>query len=111
MFNLTRQERAVLLFLGTVVFFGLGIDFSLKKFPQIKDFYIKKISSQDKIDINKASYQELINIPYIGPATANHIIQLRNQTGNFKSIDELKDVKGLNQKKLGYLKNFIFISD
>lgn len=111
MFNLTRQERSVLVFLSIIVFFGLGLNFLLKKFPQSEKFYNKNILSQDRININKAGAKELSGIPYIGPATAQNIIQYRSQNGNFKNISELKSIKGLNQKKINLIKDFIFIDE
>jgi endonuclease YncB( thermonuclease family)/predicted flap endonuclease-1-like 5' DNA nuclease len=46
---------------------------------------------ETKLDINKASQAELENIPGIGPAIAQRIIEARP----FKSADDLRNVKGI----------------
>ncbi len=50
-----------------------------------------------KLNINKASYYQLLDIPYIGKKTAKEILRLRKEKGRFSSIEELKSVR--NYKK------------
>ncbi|PMP67024.1 MAG: hypothetical protein C0190_04255 [Thermodesulfobacterium geofontis] len=65
--------------------------------------------SQDKIDINKATVEELEKLPGIGPKIAQNIIEYREKNGPFKSIEELLKVKGIGPKKLKLLKRYLEI--
>lgn len=61
------------------------------------------------VNINQASKEELENISGIGPAMAKRIIEHRRQSGNFASIDEIKKVKGIGEKKFDKIKAYITI--
>ena len=62
-----------------------------------------------KISINKATYEELITLPGIGPKTAEKIIEYRNTYGPFWSLEDIKKVKGIGDKKYAKLKEYITI--
>ena len=61
------------------------------------------------ININKASIQELDTLPGIGEATANKIVNYREEKGKFNSIEEIKNVNGIGDKKYEELKTLISI--
>lgn len=65
--------------------------------------------ASEKISINKATYKELITLPGIGPKTAEKIIEYRNTYGPFWTIEDIKNVKGIGDKKYAKLKEFITI--
>lgn len=46
----------------------------------------------EKININKATQTELESLPGIGPSTALSIIKYRKENGNFKKIEDIKNV-------------------
>ncbi len=52
------------------------------------------------VDINSATVKELEAVKGIGPAKAKAIIDYREKNGPFKSVDDLKKVKGFGGKTL-----------
>jgi len=63
--------------------------------------------SDGKVNINTADETELIQLPGIGPATAQKIIDYRTTNGFFKSIEDIKKVSGIGDKKFEQLKDKI----
>lgn len=60
-----------------------------------------------KININTASQTELETLPGIGTSTALKIIEYRKETGKFKSIEDIKNVKGIGESKYNKIKELI----
>ncbi len=59
------------------------------------------------LNINTASAEELQTLPNIGETTAQRIIDYRTQHGDFSSVDDLQNVRGIGEKTLEKLKPFI----
>lgn len=64
---------------------------------------------EEKIDINKATQEELETLSGIGPSTASKIVQYRKDNGNFKSIEEIKNVNGIGESKYNEIKEKIIV--
>lgn len=71
--------------------------------------YNSKSSSliNGKLNINTADAEELEQLDKIGPKTAQKIIDYRNANGAFKSVDEIKNVKGIGDKTLEKIRDKI----
>ncbi|MBR2773845.1 MAG: helix-hairpin-helix domain-containing protein [Selenomonadaceae bacterium] len=64
-------------------------------------------ASSDLVNINTANAERLETLKGIGPALAQRIIEYREQNGAFKSIDEIKNVRGIGDKKFAAFKDKI----
>lgn len=60
------------------------------------------------VNINTADKQLLTQLPGIGPVTADSILEYRSSNGQFSSIDELTQVKGIGSKTLAKLKPYLY---
>ncbi|MCW3061456.1 MAG: Late competence protein ComEA, receptor, partial [Capsulimonas sp.] len=65
------------------------------------------MDSGERININTASETDLERLPGVGPATAARIIDFRQTNGGFRTLDDLRDVKGIGEKKLAKLAPFV----
>ena len=66
-------------------------------------------SANALININTADAETLTKLKGIGPALSQRIIDYREQNGPFKSIDEIKNVRGIGDKKFADIKDSITI--
>jgi competence ComEA-like helix-hairpin-helix protein len=64
---------------------------------------------EKSINLNQADKNLLIRLPGIGEKTAEKIINLRNERGGYKTIEELLDVKGIGKSKLSKIEKFLYI--
>lgn len=62
-------------------------------------------SDSDTVNINTANADRLATLKGIGPALAQRIIEYREQNGAFKTIDEIKNVRGIGEKKFAAFKD------
>ena len=62
-----------------------------------------------KVNINTATLEELTQLPGIGEATANKIIEYRKENGKFKSVEDIKNVAGIGNSKFENIKDLITV--
>jgi competence ComEA-like helix-hairpin-helix protein len=65
--------------------------------------------TEAKIDLNAASLSQLEKIPGIGFIHAQRILEYRNQSGPFKSLDEIEKVHGLTPDMVRELKDYLTV--
>ena len=107
----TRQERLVILFLVIIFVLGSVSQYAFKKYPFLADI-VNVMGSEKlyaKVDVNKASLEEFIEVPYIGEYTARNIVFYRRANGPFVSIEQLKNVKGIRDKNFNIFKRYLEI--
>ncbi|MET9366002.1 ComEA family DNA-binding protein [Streptomyces sp. NPDC006632] len=59
------------------------------------------------VSLNSASAQQLDTLPGVGPVLAQHIVDYRAQHGGFRSVDELREVKGIGEGKFNDLQALV----
>jgi competence ComEA-like helix-hairpin-helix protein len=64
---------------------------------------------QKKVNLNKATVEELSKVPGLNMELAKKIIKLRKDNGEFIDIEELLGVPGINNELLRKLKKYLFI--
>ena len=78
-------------------------------FEQIQPQLIQTSKAIQKININTADYKTLVSHPYIDSKRANAIIKYRNQHGDFKSVEDLKNIYAISAKVLEQIKPYLVI--
>ena len=71
-----------------------------------KNFGPAKVAGQ-KVNVNKAGAEELATRLAISPESAGAIVQYRAKNGNFKNLEALKSVPGIDGKKIEEKKDSI----
>jgi len=64
----------------------------------------RAVTEGPPVNINTASAAELATLKGIGPAKAQAIVEHREKNGQFKSVDDLKLVRGIGDKMLEQLR-------
>lgn len=62
------------------------------------------------VNINTATQGELDGVKGIGPSKAQAIIEYRTKNGPFKSLEDLKNVKGFGDKSIAKLKGELSVA-
>ncbi|MFE3601245.1 helix-hairpin-helix domain-containing protein [Streptomyces sp. NPDC059142] len=59
------------------------------------------------VSLNTATPEQLDTLPGVGPVLARHIIDYRTQHGGFRSVDELREVNGIGDRKFADLQPLV----
>ena len=73
----------------------------------LKKYFTLDVSLIHKININTATYQELVTHPYIDSYLAKLIINHREKKGKFSSIDEVQKATNAYQELIEKLKYYV----
>lgn len=69
----------------------------------------KSVPPSQKVNLNTAEASELARLPGVGTRTALEIITYRNRHGSINNIEELKQIKGIGEKKFDKLKDKVTV--
>jgi len=99
--NLTKQEQFVLISLSLIILLGSSLHYAFKKFPFLNNIvnFVSSNRAIRKVDINRASLNEFMNVPYIGQKTAQRIINYRRENGRFSKVEELLFIEGIGKNQ------------
>lgn len=69
----------------------------------------KKKPPDHPINLNTASAAQLQEVPGIGPVTAEKILKMRKSYGPFKSVDDLRAIKGIGPKRIEKMRKYLTV--
>jgi competence protein ComEA len=64
-------------------------------------------ASGSPLDLNAASVEQLDALPGVGPVTAQRIVDWRTRNGRFATVDQLREVEGIGERRLGQLRELV----
>lgn len=97
----SKQEQEVKEYISNQS--GEGV---IRENPEINTIQNATIKNT-KVNINKATKEELQSLSGIGESTAQKIIDYRKENGEFKQIEDLKNVSGIGDAKYNAIKDNI----
>ncbi|GAB7108347.1 ComEA family DNA-binding protein [Streptomyces phaeofaciens JCM 4814] len=59
------------------------------------------------VSLNTATVEQLDTLPGVGPVLAQHIVDHRTRHGGFRSVEELRDVNGIGERRYADLRNLV----
>ncbi|MFM9632521.1 MULTISPECIES: helix-hairpin-helix domain-containing protein [Streptomyces] len=59
------------------------------------------------VSLNTATVDQLDTLPGVGPVLAQHIVAYRTQHGGFRSVDELREVNGIGERRFSDLRDLV----
>ncbi len=130
-FAFTKNEQKVFFFLSVVMLAGVAVKaykayivppsapsfnysvsdsiFTARSKSLMNDSLVTDSSNLalKKINLNSATKTELMTLPGIGETMAKRIMLRREEKGKFKTINELRTIKGIGKNKFEKLKPHI----
>ncbi|QNP72774.1 ComEA family DNA-binding protein [Streptomyces roseirectus] len=59
------------------------------------------------VSLGTATLEQLDGLPGVGPVLAQHILDYRTQHGGFRSVDELRQVNGIGERRFSELRELV----
>ena len=120
MFDLTAQEKKVIISLGAFAVLGLAVLAYRTYFarptlrvvhsvtgPGAAADYKKIMEGRSTVNINTADASRIEALPGVGPKLAKEIVDYRAEHGLFLLKEDLRKVKGIGGNKFNGIKDFI----
>jgi comEA protein len=116
MFDLEKRERSIILALLVILLTGIAFGLYQKRsvYVDIKPdslSYPAEVPSVEvsKININESDAPGLMKLKGVGKVLAGRIVEYRSTNGAFRSVEELKKVKGLGGKLYEKIKDEVSV--
>lgn len=68
---------------------------------------VTEASWGNKVNLNSATTLQLATLPGVGPALAERIVAHRQESGPFESVDDLMKVRGIGEKTVERIRNYV----
>ena len=105
-----RCEGRALLVLAAAALLGLALS---KGSSPAREFSLpaefRRAELRGPVDLNRASFAELLALPGVGPALAERILRHRWVHGPFRSVEDLENVPGIGPRLLEKLRDKITV--
>lgn len=80
---------------------------NIENISQVNNNQAQSNIATSLININTASKEQLMTLPGIGEAKALDIISYRSTNGNFKNIEDIKNISGIKESAYSKIKDLI----
>ena len=113
-FDWSDRDQRVLLILSVLVFVGIGYQYLSWRWQGAALVEIERLPERQydfKVDINKASWIEWMQLEGIGELMARRIEEDRKTNGPFTSVDDLDRVPGIGTVTLDTIRPWLICSD
>ena len=112
MFFLTKQERLVLAVVVSVLLFGTILKALSTQYPGflLSTELLKEGVLTCRVNVNTATKETLMAIPYIGEKTADKIIDYRNKHKGILAIEEIRNIDNVPLKNFDKFAKYLKVS-
>jgi competence protein ComEA len=62
-----------------------------------------------RVDLNRASVEELQTLPGVGPVLAQRMVEWRKAHGRYRTVEDLQEVKGIGRKRMEQLRSLVTV--
>ena len=63
-----------------------------------------------KVNLNRASADELQMLPGVGPVLAQRMVEWRKAHGRYRTVEDLQEVRGIGKKRLEQLRPLVTVT-
>ncbi len=67
------------------------------------------VGSGSRLDLNLATLEQLDALPGVGPVTARRILAWRAEHGRFATVDQLREIEGIGDKRFESLRELVVV--
>ena len=92
-----------------IMFFAFSASPSHSQTASKADTVKAAVPVAEKVNINKATAEQLMEIKGIGESYAKRIVEYRDKNGPFKKIEDIMQVQGIGEKKFEAIKDLITV--
>ena len=105
-----KAVAAVLTLIGTIATGApLCLAAARSAAPAAKSAVEEADSKPEPINVNTADVDTLTELPGVGHAIAQRIVEYRKEHGPFKSVDELLNVRGIGDRSLARMRDRVTV--
>ena len=107
---LRRMDQAAVAALVALALVGMGVYWVVQGGPRGELIEIDRaepLTARYLVDINKAEWPELAELPDIGETLARRIVDSRQTQGAFRDHDDLRRVRGIGPRTLEKMKPYL----